>query len=129
MKKYLLVSIVAILSFLGSFSQSKNLPTLENLKKQTPHLKDTTLVNCLNLIAYNFTIIGFGPASADFIRRSDSILRYADLAFANAKKINYKKGMAAALTQMASSENIRGFGLRLAQKNDSATTTASKNYL
>lgn len=129
MKKYFLFSIVVILFLSRAFSQTNDLPTLESLKKQVSNLKDTALVNCLNLISYNFSIIGFGPGSADFIRRSDSIFHYANVAFKVAKKINYKKGMADALTQLASSENIKGFGLRLAKKNDSATTVASKNYL
>ena len=129
MKKYFLFSIVAFLFSFGSFSQTSNLPTLESLKKQVPNLKDTALVNCLNLIAYNFAIIGFGPGSSDFIRLSDSIFHYANLAFEAAKKINYKKGMVEALNQQASSENAKGFGLRLALKSDSATTVARKNYL
>ena len=129
MKRYFLFAIAAFLFAFGSFSQASDLPTLESLKKQVPDLKDTTLVNCLNLIAYNFSIIGFGPSSADFIRRSDSIFRYANLAFEVAKKINYKKGMVDALNQLASSENIKGFGLRLAQKDDSAETVAQKKYL
>ena len=129
MKKYILFSIVAILFSSRAFSQTSDLPTLESLKKQLPDLKDTALVNCLNLIAYNFYNMGFGPGSADFIRRSDSISHYANLAFEEAKKINYRKGMADALNQQASGENIKGFGLRLAQKNDSATTVASRNYL
>jgi hypothetical protein len=129
MKKYFLFSIVAILFSFGSFSQSRDLPTLESLKKQVPNLKDTALVNCLNLIAYNFTIIGFGPGSSDFIRRSDSIFHYANLAFEEAKKINYKKGMVDALNQQASGENTKGYGLRLAQKGHSATTVSSRNYL
>jgi hypothetical protein len=58
MKKYFLFSIVAIFFSVGSFSQSRDLPTLESLKKQVPNLKDTALVNCLNLIAYNFDIKG-----------------------------------------------------------------------
>jgi Histidine kinase len=129
MKKYFLSSIIAILFSFGSFSQNRDLPTLESLKKQVPNLKDTALVNCLNLIAFNFSIIGFGPGSADFLRRSDSIFRYANLAFEAAKKINYKQGMVEALNQQASSENIKGYGLRWALKNDSSTTVARKNYL
>jgi len=128
MKNCFLFSIVAILS-LKSFSQSRDLLTLESLKKQVPNLKDTALVNCLNLIAYNFTIIGFGPGSADFIRRSDSIFRYANLAFEEAKKINYERGMVDALNQQASSENIKSFGLRLAQQNDSAIKVKQQKYL
>jgi len=81
MKKYLVFSIIAILFSCGSFSQSKNQPTFENLEKRIPGLKDTALVNCLNLIAYNFDITGFGPLSADFIRRSDTIFLYANWAF------------------------------------------------
>jgi hypothetical protein len=129
MKKYFLFSIVAILFSFGSFSQSKDLPNLESLKKRVPNLKDTALVNCLNLIAYNFTIIGFGPGSPDFIRRADSVFHYANLALKEAKKINYKKGMVDALNEHASSENIKSYGLRLAQQNDSATKVAQKKYL
>jgi hypothetical protein len=129
MKKCFLFSIVAIFFSFGSFSQNRDLPTLESLKKQVPNLKDTALVNCLNLIGYNFTIIGFGPGSPDFIRRSDSVFHYANLAFEEAKKINYKKGMVDALNQQASSENIKSYGLRLAQQNDSATKVTQKKYL
>ena len=129
MKKYFLFSVVAILFSIGSFSQGRNLPTLESLKKQVPNLKATALVNCLNLISYNFSISGFGPGSVDFIRRSDSIFRYANLAFDEAKKINYRKGMVDGLNQLASSEGIKGFGLSLAQQNDSVTKVAQKKYL
>jgi hypothetical protein len=129
MKKCVLFSIAAAFFSFGSFSQKRDLPTLESLKKQAPNLKDTALVDCLNLIAYNFDIIGFGPGSADFIRRSDSIFHYANLAFEVANKINYKKGIVDALNQLASSENIKGFGLRLAQKDDSATKGTQKKYL
>jgi tetratricopeptide (TPR) repeat protein len=129
MKKYFLFPIVAILFSPLAFSQTNALPTIEGLKKQLPDLKDTALVNRLNLIAYNYYNTGFGPGSADFIRRGDSISHYAKLAFEAAKKINYKKGMAEALNQQASGENIKGFGLGLAQKNNSATMDASRNYL
>jgi len=129
MKKCLLFSIAATFFSLASFSQNRDLPTLESLKKQAPNLKDTALVNCLNLIAYNFDIIGFGPGSADFIRRSDSIFHYGNLAFEVAKKINYEEGIVDALNQLASSENIKGFGLRLAQQNDSASRGTQKKYL
>src|SRR6266542_4445222 len=105
MKRYFLFSIVASLFSFWSFSQTRDLPTLESIEKQAPNLKDTALVNCLNLIAYNFTIIGFGPGSPDFMRRADSVFHYASLAFEEAKKINYKKGMVDALNQQASSEN------------------------
>ena len=37
--------------------------------------------------------------------------------------------MVDALNQQASGENIKGFGLRLAQKNDSVSTVAARNYL
>ncbi len=129
MKKYFLISIVTILFSFGSFSQSRDLPTSESLKKQVANLKDTALVNCLNLIAYNIYNTSFGPSPADFIRKSDSIFLYANLEFEAAKKINYKKGMMNALIQLAGSENTKGFGLRLAQRNDSAAKVAGKNYL
>jgi len=128
MKKYLLAAAIILFSF-QSFSQTSDLPTLESLKKQVPNLKDTALVNCLNLISYNFSITGFGPTSADFIRRSDSIFRYASLAFEEAKKINYKKGIVDALNQLVSSQNIKGFGLRLGQQNDSAAKVTQQKYL
>ena len=129
MKKYFLFSIVAILFSFGSFSQSRDLPTLESLKKQVSNLKDTALVNCLNLIAYNFSITGFGPGPADFIRRSDSIFRYANLAFEAAKKINYKKGMVDGLNQLASSEATKVFALRRANQNDSASKAEQAKYV
>lgn len=129
MKKYLLFSTVGILFSFGSFSQNRDLPTLESLKKQVPDLKDTALINCLNLISYSFDIIGFGPTGADFIRRSDSIFRYANLAFEEAKKINYKKGIVDALNALAASQNIRAFGLGLSKQSDSASVSAQQKYL
>ena len=129
MKKYFLFAIIANLFSFWSFSQSTGLPTLEGLKKQVPNLKDTALVNCLNLIAYNLDNTGFGPDPADFIRRSDSIFRYANLAFEEAKKINYKKGMVDGLNRLASSENIKGYGLRWANQNDSSSKAEQTKYV
>jgi len=129
MKKYLLFALIASLFSFWSISQSTGLPTLEGLKKQVPNLKDTALVNCLNLIAYNLDNTGFGPDPADFIRRSDSIFRYANLAFEEAKKINYKRGMVDGLNRLASSENIKGYGLRWANQNDSSSKAEQTKYL
>src|ERR1051326_5982430 len=134
MRKYFLFSIVATLFSFQAFSQSTHTPTAESLERKLVDLKNENLVDALNLIAYTKSIshdsaFNEKPDShGGFIHRADSIFHYASLAYNKSKKINYRKGMVDALCLLSSSEGTRAFGLRLVNKNDSASIDAQRKY-
>lgn len=127
MKKRSLPLLIFLLLNTQLFAQQKSLPTIDSLKKQIPHLSGIPKVDCLNLIVYTIDITG-APGASGFEMRGDSAFHYSDLAYNEAKRINYKKGMADALFGKAHSQELRAFGLRWEGKKDSAEIISSQKY-
>jgi tetratricopeptide (TPR) repeat protein len=68
------------------------------MKKRLPLLKDSARVDAMNRISINF---GYFARVGGFTQKTDSINRYASMAYDEAKKIGFKSGMAMALVQMS----------------------------
>ena len=104
---------------------------IDSLERQLAQLKDSSRIDCFNLIAQtivnaisgNFTDIGL------WTQKADSIYHYASIAYNEAMKIGYKKGIARSLANMGSSEFTRGVGLRINKKDDSVSVYAGEKYL
>ncbi len=106
MKKYVLISLLEIIISLPAFSQyteqhRKDSLEIDSLKRALPLLKDSARIDCLNRISdkhQGFWLIGFWPA------RHDSMSKYASIAYAEANRIGYKKGILRALLCLGKSE-------------------------
>ncbi|TAL41024.1 MAG: hypothetical protein EPN92_13605 [Chitinophagaceae bacterium] len=123
MKKILLLSFVYLFS-LPVMCQQKNLPGIEDLKKDLPSVKGIKRIDKLNEISYNYSITG----QPKFEQRSDSLKKYASLAFEESKKIGYKKGMTEACIYLSAAEALKATGLRMNQKNDSLSVEKGIDY-
>ena len=111
MRKYYL-SIFFGLILINAFGQQKNLPDLNDLKKELTSLKKTKWVDKANEIAYTYGNIG----QPKFLQRADSIDRYANLALNGAVNLGYKKGRAHAYRNLAAGEKIRSTGLQISNQ-------------
>ena len=84
MKKYLLVSSVLFVCFHGALSQSPG-----KLLKILPTLKGKAKIDCLIEIRTHYSYMG--------VTKSDSAYYYSALAYDDAMKLGYKKGIALSL--------------------------------
>ncbi|MEO5581082.1 MAG: histidine kinase, partial [Saprospiraceae bacterium] len=101
MRKYLFIIALAFIFQIKALAQTPESITLDSLKIDSlqnilPSLRDTARINCLNLLA---------EASLDrdgykIKRAADSAYPYAIMANSEAKKINYKRGIANSLVNM-----------------------------
>lgn len=119
--------IILILFVQGAvaISQPKSLPDIEDLKRELILLKGIKYIDMANQISWTYGMIG----TPKFLQRADSILKYATLASTQAKKTGYKKGLAQAYLNIASSFKIRAVGLRISNADEIATLDEGINYL
>jgi hypothetical protein len=130
MKKYLLIVLLSSAVYTDAFSQATESLTIDSLKKQLLYLKDIDKVDCLNLIAQTIaTAISGGSPNTKWSQKADSIYHYSSIAYNEAKKIGYKKGIAQSLANMGNSEFTRGIPFRINKQNDSVSVNAAKKYL
>lgn len=125
MKKHILLVQAFLFVFLTSSSQQADKDFIDSLKKRIIMVSGAEKVNCLNLIAR-------AASTADHINRKqrpDSVFYYASEAFKEAKKIDYKKGMALALTNQAFAEWLSGMNLRAGKQDDAETLQKVEDYL
>ena len=131
MRKYLLFFFLLIATSLIVLAQTAERREIDSLERQLTQLKDSSRIDCSNLIAQtivnaisgNFTDIGL------WIQKADSIYHYASIAYNEAMKIGYKKGIAQSLANMGNSEFTRGVGYRINKKDDSVSVYAAEKYL
>ena len=94
--------IFFISCYIQSFAQTKKINVdsirIESLKKRLPGLTGTTRVDVFNDIAMEYA---FNK------RKPDSIYKYADLAYQEATKIGYKKGLAYSLFNLKGTKQER----------------------
>lgn len=109
-------------------SQATDSLKIDSLEKQLLYLKDSAKIDCLNLLARKLSIVG-GPAWTSWSKKADSVYHYASIAFKEANRIDYKAGIAAALTNLANSEWLKGIDLRIQKKDDAGTLKGMENYL
>jgi tetratricopeptide (TPR) repeat protein len=126
-KSFLIVMLLAIISA-QAFSQATDSLKIDSLKKQLLHLKDSAKIDCLNLLARRFSTNG-GQAWTSWSQVADSVDHYASIAYDDANKIGYKRGVAAALTNRATSEWSRGIDLRKNNQDDGETVKRMEEYL
>ena len=126
-KDLLLLMLLAILSA-SAFPQATDSLKIDSLEKQLMFLKDSAKVDCLNLLARKLSILG-GPAWTSWTKKADSVYHYASIAYREANKIDYKKGIAVALNNLATSELLKGIDLRISKQNDAETLKGMENYL
>src|SRR5437762_10063463 len=121
MKKYFLLLFLVIMNKLVILAQSSERMEVDSLEKQLSQLKDSSRIDCSNLIAQTISsaILGNHIDTALWIQKADSIYHYASVAYNEAMKIGYKKGIAQSLANMGSSEFTRGVGFRINKKDDS----------
>jgi len=112
----------------SAFSQATDSLKIDSLKKHLSHLKDSAKIDCLNLIARRFSTNG-GQAWTSWSQVADSVDHYASIAYDEANKIGYKRGIAAALTNKASSAWSRGLDLRKNNKDDAEIVKKMEEYL
>lgn len=116
MKKFLFLTGIITVYNVAVFSQVTDNLKIDSLEKLLLYLKDSTKVDCLNLLARKFAI--FGGAGWTWGKKADSVFYYGSMAYEEASKINYKRGVAAALFSQANSEWLRGIDLRKNNKDD-----------
>ncbi|HUQ67153.1 MAG TPA: hypothetical protein VM101_13410, partial [Flavitalea sp.] len=107
MKKYIWMVTAIIISQLPTFSQTNSGGVLDSLYGVLPHLKDSNRVDCLIALAEKS---GYPVGkSLDFKSRVDSLRFYAELAYEESKRIDYKKGLMQAAVRLCRGEFQRGF--------------------
>ncbi len=125
MKKYILIKAIIIASFVPAFSQPMESHVIDSLKKQYLTLSGTNKVDCLNLLAQTFSTANISKWS----EKADSVYHYATIAYTEANKIDYKKGIAQSLANLGNSEFLRGIEFRISKQNDSVSVNAAEKYL
>ena len=131
MKKIILILFLLITGGSIVLSQTTERGKIDSLEKQLTLLKDIDKVDCLNLIAQTIPSAISGDHSIYIIlwtKKADSIYHYASIAYNEAKKIGYKKGIAESLASLGNSEFIRGIPFRINKQNDSASVYAAEKY-
>ncbi len=131
MKKIILILFLLIAKCIPVLSQTTGRGEIDSLEKQLTLLKDSTRIDCLNLIAQTIetAISGDRTNLTLWSRKADSVYHYASIAYNEAMKIGYKKGIAQSLANMGHSEFIRGIEFRINKQNDSASVNAAEKYL
>ena len=79
-----------LISFFTTPSQAQT-KLIDSLKEELPVLKDSENVDCLNSLAYAYTLF----------EKKDSAIHYNDLALSEAKKLNYIHGIAVSFVRKA----------------------------
>ena len=106
MKKYLLIAALLCGSCLQAFCQNNDAfktdsMRLDSLKKILPLAKGNARVDLLNSIATK-TLFNAGGSPR---KRVDTCLFYSSLAYKEARKLNYKAGLAMAMLSLAGTES------------------------
>jgi tetratricopeptide (TPR) repeat protein len=125
MKKYLLISAIMTVISLSAFSQPTEGQLMDSLKKRSHKLQGADKVDCLNSLAEKLSRSKIKKWSD----KADSVNKYAAIALEEARKIDYKKGIAYSLTLLADGEYLRGIELRISKKDDSVPNEGMKKYL
>jgi histidine kinase/tetratricopeptide repeat protein len=105
MKKYFLIILFATCSS-RTFSQSlsegraRDSIVVDSLRKLLPLLKDSSKVDCLNMLSERSISLNGSYNSEEFKRSADSIFKYASLAYNEASRLNYKYGKAVSLLNL-----------------------------
>jgi hypothetical protein len=116
MKKYFFIALLVVAGSTPALPQHNEQHRIDSLKidsmrRMIPLLKDTARVNCLNALSDKWFSFYTSYNSADFRTRTDSIYKYASLAYKEATEINYKYGMANALINMVYFNKIQATGV------------------
>ena len=113
MKKYffilVLFSIASCYSFCqeGEESFQRRILLLDSLHRILPGVKDSAKVDCLNALSENSLYFTRDFRPGDFRRSSDSMYKYARLAYEEAIRIHYKYGIANSLVNLYNSYQER----------------------
>ena len=133
MKKIILILFLLITGGSIVLSQTTERGKIDSLEKQLTLLQDIDKVDCLNLIAQTIPSAISGDHSIYntilWTKKADSVYHYASIAYIEAKKIGYKRGIAESLANLGSSEFTRGIPFRINKQNDSASVYAAEKYL
>lgn len=125
MKKYFLFLLLLFTQCIPVISQSTDSLKIDSLENQLLYLKDSAKVDCLNLLARKLSTAGWMKWS----EKVDSVYYYALIAYKEADKIDYKRGIGAALINMADSKWLNGIYLRINKKDDAETLKGMETYL
>lgn len=127
MKKYLLFILLLFGVHLHTDAQFTR-RTIDSLLNLLPSLKDSDRVDCLNQI--NIAFARSSDPNVIPITRSDSVRYYATVALNEADKINYQKGRAMALVNLARAEFLKIFDAKFyPQFNDPRIVEEMEKYL
>ena len=124
MKKYLPV-ILILFCVTKINAQTAQADFIDSLKKDISFLSDSNKVNTLNLLAGALS----SAHNLTYEKKADSVLYYATIAYNEAKKTGYKRGMAHSLANLGHSEFLRGIPLRIKKENDSVSVHEAEKYL
>ena len=124
MKKYILITAIILTSCLHVFSQQTEGQLIDSLKKQSLILHGVDKVDCLNSLAQT------SPSTNTSLKqKADWIYKFATIALEEAKKIDYKKGIAYSLTLLANQEWLLGVILRINKEDDGEANKSMEKYL
>src|SRR5688500_12090781 len=130
MKKIILILFLLIVKYNPVHAQTTGRQKIDSLEKQLTQLKDSSRIDCLNLIARTIPdAIPGDNTNPLWSQKADSVYHYASIAYSEAMKIGYKKGIAQSLANMGSSEFTRGVPLRIKKENDSVSVHKAEKYL
>jgi hypothetical protein len=112
MKKYLFIMLLSSSCSFSSFCQPsewnrKDSLYLDSLRRVLPGLKDSLRVDCLNSLSEKSIFWRGSFKPEDFARTSDSMYKYASLAYQEATRLQYKFGLAHALLNLRNSYKSR----------------------
>ncbi len=97
---------------MSAFSQQTEKQLIDSLKKRSLILQGADKVDCLNSLSEKISRSNI----TNWKQKADSVYKFAAIALEEAKKIDYKKGIAYSLTLLANSEYLRGIDLRINKK-------------
>jgi len=120
MRKNILFLLLASLFSLKLLSQDFERQKIDSFRKLVTSLRGVSRIDCLNALAQSMSnVANYEWKNHELWNlKADSIFNYATLAYEEANKIDYMKGIAMALTNQARSEYMRGVFFRLVKKSD-----------
>ena len=120
MRKSILLLLLPSLFSHKLLSQDFERQKIDSLRKEVTVLKGVSRIDCLNALAQSMSNVANYEWKNHELwdLKADSIFNYATAAYEEAKKIDYMKGIAMALTNQARSEYMRGVFFRLVKKSD-----------
>ena len=123
--KTFLPLLFLLLEFQKICAQKTENSFIDSLKKEISFLSDSNKVNALNLLAQTLSTAD----NLTWQEKADSVFYYSTIAYNDAKKTAYKRGVAQSLANLGHSEFLRGIPLRIKKENDSVSVHKAEKYL